>query len=84
MEMKPATIAWLGVGAGIAAYEVLCPKGETLSEGVDRVMEHSPAARVAALGAIAVTAAHLGNLIPQKYDPYHYALFWKHRPDSPR
>lgn len=75
--MKPSTAAWIGIGAGVAAYEAFCPKGETLSEGVDRALEYNRFTRYAALGAIAITAAHLANVIPQKYDPFHYALRWK-------
>lgn len=65
------------MGVGIAAYEILCPKGETLSEGVDKALERGRFTRYAALGAIAITAAHLSNTLPQKYDPFHYALIWK-------
>lgn len=82
-NLAPATKAWVVMALGITAYELACPKGETLSEGVDRLMERSPVSRAATLGALAITSAHLGNLIPQKYDPFHYALFWKHRPESP-
>lgn len=77
-----AARAWGALAIGITAYEIMCPKGETLSEGVDRLMERSPAAKLTALCAIGITAAHLGNVIPQKFDPFHYALIWKDRPDS--
>ena len=40
-----------------------------------------PYGKALALGAIAVVGSHLGNLIPQKYDPFHYALGWKERPE---
>lgn len=76
MEIKPATAAWAALGAGVLAYEILCPPGETLSEGVDRALEH-PLGRVAALGGIALTAAHLANLLPKKLDPLSHLLFWK-------
>ena len=81
-KISPAARAWGAMALSITAYEILCPKGETLSEGLDRLMEHSPFARITALGAIGITAAHLGNLIPEKYDPFHYALGWKDRPES--
>lgn len=67
---KPATAAWIGLGVGVSVYEVLCPPGETLSEGVDRALE-TRIGRVVALGAIAITASHLANLLPQSVDPYH-------------
>lgn len=78
LEMRPATKAWLGIGIGVATYEVLCPKGETLSEGVDRALEH-PMGRYAAMTAIALTSAHLANLLPEQVDPYHRALLWRDR-----
>lgn len=80
-RLRPSSGAWIALGAGVALYDVLCPKGETLSEGVDRLME-KPYGKALALGAIAVVGSHLGNLIPQKYDPFHYALGWKERPES--
>ena len=73
---KPATVAWAALASGIAVYEVMCPRGETLSEGVDRALER-PYGRIAALGGIAVTAAHLANLIPQRYDPFSRILRFK-------
>lgn len=66
---RPATIAWGVLGAGVIAYDILCPEGETLSEGVDRALECEK--RKLALGAIAITAAHLANIIPQQIDPFH-------------
>lgn len=33
--MSPASKAWLAIGAEVVIYDVLCPAGETLSEGVD-------------------------------------------------
>jgi hypothetical protein len=77
-----AARAWGALALGVTAYEIACPQGETLSEGVDRLMERSPTSRAIALGAIGVTAAHLANLIPEKFDPFHYALIWKERPES--
>lgn len=77
MEISPATKAWIGLAAGIATYEVLCPQGETLSEGVDRAIERNKFTKIATLGAIGITAAHLANLLPKKLDPYHQALKWR-------
>lgn len=76
MELSPSSKAWLALGAGVAAWDILCPPGETLSEGVDRALEH-PVYRAVALGGIAVTAAHLANLLPDRIDPFHNALKWK-------
>ncbi|MEO5499453.1 MAG: hypothetical protein ABIR46_03065 [Candidatus Saccharimonadales bacterium] len=76
--MRPSTRMWAAVGVGITAYEVMCPHGETLSERVDDVLEGSPYKRAVTLGAIAITALHLSNVLPEVVDPYHYALRWKH------
>jgi len=44
---------------------------DTLSNGVDRALEN-PYTRYLAIGAVALTALHLVNVLPQKADPYHY------------
>lgn len=71
--MRASEKAWIGLAAGVFAYDVLCPEGETLSEGVDRALER-PRARFATIGAIAITGAHLLNVIPEKIDPLHHVL----------
>lgn len=71
--MRPSEKAWVGLAAGILTYDVLCPDGETLSEGVDRALAH-PIGRIATVGAIAVTGAHLLNVLPTKIDPLHHML----------
>ncbi len=63
------TYGWAALAAGVAAFDILSP--ETLSHAVDRALER-PVGRYFALGAIAVTAAHLVNVLPEKADPYHY------------
>ena len=75
---KPSTVAWGVLATGVAAYDVLCPQGETLSEGVDRALE-TRSGRVLAIGAVALTAAHLINLLPERVDPFHQALKWRLR-----
>lgn len=67
-ERRPSTLAWAGLVAGVVCYDLLAPEGETLSEGFDTFIENHPAL---AWGATVLTAAHLTNIIPQKYDPIH-------------
>lgn len=71
--MRTSEKAWLGLAAGVTAYEILAPEGELLSEQVDRWLD-SPRTRFLAIGAVAVTAAHLLNLFErlgiEDYDPY--------------
>lgn len=69
--IKPELTAkrgWLAVGALVTAYELSCPEGELLSEGVDRAMEDHP---YLVAGAIGITALHLANLLPEQIDPFH-------------
>lgn len=69
---RPASVAWGVLAAGVVAYDVFCPPGETLSEGVDRALERERG-KIFALGTIAITAAHLANLLPERVDPFHKA-----------
>lgn len=73
---RPASLAWGALVTGIVAYDVLCPAGETLSEGVDRALEHDKG-KIIALGIIGITAAHLANLLPERIDPFHRATLLK-------
>jgi hypothetical protein len=65
---SPAEKAWGALIAEVLAYEVLCPKGETLSEGVDRALETHPFITTLAIG---YTALHLMNLLPPEIDLFH-------------
>jgi len=64
--MSPAGVAWSFVAGGVVSYNVLCPHGETLSEGVDRGILHSP---IVSRLAVAVIAAHVANVLPARIDP---------------
>lgn len=66
--MRTSSKAWLAMGAGIVAYEVACPAGETLSEGVDRYIERHPVITFATIG---MTALHLANVLPPQIDLIH-------------
>jgi len=66
---------WLAVGAIVAAHDILCVSGETLSEGVDKALESHPVATSLAIG---YTALHLLNKIPQRLDVFNQlATTWK-------
>lgn len=69
MENKHSKVAWAGLVAGVAAYDIFCPAGETLSEGVDRGLESKY--KLAIQAGIAVTALHLVNVLPPAIDPLH-------------
>ncbi len=72
---RPSHIAWGALLAGVAAYEVACPQRETFSEGLDSPLER-PLSRIAIIGAVTITAAHLINVFDtlgiKEYDPFHY------------
>lgn len=66
-ESHAGSYGWIAIAAGVAAFDYFSP--ETLSHAVDRALEH-PVRRYAAIGAIAVTSAHLLNLLPERLDPF--------------
>lgn len=68
IEHLPSKLAIAGLIGGVALYDIKCPKGETISEGVDRLIERH---KLLTLGTIAVTAAHLANILPERVDPFH-------------
>lgn len=69
-EQKEWALA--GLVGGVICYDLLVAKeGQTISEGVDSLLERGGVSRAMTLGAIAITAGHLANIIPQKYDPIH-------------
>lgn len=68
--MRYATKAWIGLAVYLAAVEVCAPNGETLSEAVDDWIDHHPG-KATWYALVGVVAAHLLNLLPEKYDPIH-------------
>lgn len=67
--MHDSTKAWIGLGVGVAAYDLLATEGETLSEGFYRGTEH-PVYRYMCFGMLGATALHLLDILPDKYDPF--------------
>ena len=57
--------AWAILTAGMLSYEIACPDGQLLSEGVDEWLISRP---ILTRAAIAAMALHLGNAIPKRYD----------------
>lgn len=72
MNARPSTLAWGAIGIGVSLYELSCPQGETLSERLDPLLEGR--SRYIVMGGIAITAAHLMNLIPTQADPFEQGL----------
>ena len=72
VRLRQGDLGWLGLAAGVVAYELAADDGELLSEAVDRYLTHRP---VLTTTVIAVTAAHLANLIrPAELDPFTLAF----------
>lgn len=75
-EHLPSKLAIGAILGGVALYDLACPKGETISEGCDRLLQTK-------LGKLAVPlisytlAAHVCNHIPEKADPLHWATVLK-------
>lgn len=68
--MRPAHKAICVLLAGIALYDWLCADGETISEGVDALLEQHPLATE----LVALTLyLHVANKIPDdRADPIHW------------
>lgn len=67
---RDADCAWLALAAGVIVYDLCASDGEKLSEGADRYMlTHPWITRM----VVAITAAHLLNLLPQMFDPFYRA-----------
>jgi len=69
-ETLIGTVGWGLLVGGVIAWDVFA--NETLSSAYDRYMEQ-PIKRVIAIGAVAITGAHLLNLTPPKFDPIQRA-----------
>lgn len=60
------TLGWAVLIGGVILWDYFAP--ETLSGAVDRALEKH---RALTIGAIAVTGAHLLNILPEQADPIH-------------
>lgn len=67
-ESRIGTSGWLAVGLFVAAFDTLAH--ETMTNAFKRGRESdNHFIRCATIGGLAVTAAHLMDWIPEKYDP---------------
>lgn len=67
---RPSTLAWAALFGGVALYDlVIAPEGETMSDGFWDSLER-PVGKYLAAGALAVTAAHLMEALPDRIDPF--------------
>lgn len=63
MNLRPSDKAWIALFAGVAAWDVFSPPGETLSEAIDRYIVDHP---IIVTTAVGITAAHLLNLLDRR------------------
>lgn len=68
ITLRPSDKAWMVLGAGVLVYDMASPRGETLSEGVDRYRCRWP---VRTHLVVVVVAAHLLRKLPVQLDPLH-------------
>jgi hypothetical protein len=66
---RPAYKALAVGGITILAWDVFCPPGETISDGVGALKSAQP---VAVVTVTAVTAAHLLDWLPPAVDPFRW------------
>lgn len=72
--MRAGDRAWIALGIGVGAYELLCAEDELMSEAASRYMQRHPWL----VRFIAFTlAAHVCSAIPQSVDPLHRLLLLK-------
>jgi hypothetical protein len=69
--MSHAGVAWGVLAASVVTYDVLCPQGQTMSEGADRGLAKHPWLTRIAIGLVAI---HVANAVPAKGDPIHLLL----------
>lgn len=72
--MRAGDRAWIALGIGVGAYELLCAEDELMSEAASRYMLRHPWL----VRFIAFTlAAHVCSLLPPAVDPLHRLLVVK-------
>lgn len=79
--MRPSDKAWLLLAAGVAAWDVLCPRGEMLSEASERYGRRHP---LLWGGLVVYTAGHLLHVWPRRFDAFTAAAsIWDPKPGAP-
>lgn len=60
---------WIGLAAYVTIFDVIAPDNEMLSEFCDRTLISHP---WLTRGVVVVTALHLLNVTPERFDVYAY------------
>lgn len=74
--MRSGDWAWCALGVGVVAYEAVAPRGELLSEAVDRARTTRPWLTNA---AVVYVALHLLRRWPRRLDPLTQIAGWVRR-----
>lgn len=69
-RFKAPDAMWAAIVGGVVAYDTLCRPGETLSERMDTYLEHKTG-RYITYAAVGMTALHLTNILPDRFDLIH-------------
>lgn len=68
MNLRPSDYAWIVLATGVVLWDVLCPRGELLSQAVDRYRRGRP---ITTHLSVAYVALHLTRLWPRRCDPLY-------------
>lgn len=78
--MSPETYGkagWAGLAAGVVLFDIMSP--ESLTAAFERARDHDNALiRTAAIGGVAITAAHLMGWLPRQTDPFYLLIDRNH------
>jgi hypothetical protein len=70
-EARSGALGWALVAAGVAVWDIHAK--ESLSHAFQRGMDN-PLSRPLVLGALAITAAHLVQVLPRQLDPFYATI----------
>jgi hypothetical protein len=70
MALSYATKGWCLVGLVVLAVDFLAPENDTLSEGIDRALDH-PVGKIVVPIAVYHVADHLLNRLDPRFDLLH-------------
>jgi hypothetical protein len=70
-ETTNGTYGWLALGAFVLAWDLLA--SETLTHAAKRGLENHHT-RPLVIGGIGVTALHLLQVIPERFDPFYQLI----------
>jgi hypothetical protein len=73
--MRPGAKAALAIWGAAIVWDIFCPKGETVSEAIERGLNDKRTEPIV-LGLVVLTAAHLLRVLDERYDVYSIGFRW--------